>query len=104
MDIEAYVDHNAWWWARSIRKGAANDYIWHREKENGQPEDILMDAFRFMHDRLEGKGPSGLPHKDMMRETILLYVRTRYYKPREKWADIIQTGEEPVPGVRMEIV
>jgi hypothetical protein len=40
----------------------------------------------------------------MMRETILLYVRTRYYKPREKWADIIQAGEEPVPGVRMEIV
>ena len=104
MDIEKYVDDWAWWWARHIRRGSQYDYMWHRVDADGHVEEVLMDAFRFMHDRLEGKGPSGLPHKDMMRTTILLYVRTEHYKPRQKWADIIQAGEEPVSGAKLTIV
>lgn len=95
--MEEYVDHNAWWWYRSIRKGPEHDYIWHRENDDGKPEKILIDAMRFMHDRLGSNAPTGLPHKDLMRETIIRYSKTEYFKPRQKWTDL-GTGEPIAPG------
>lgn len=108
MDLEAYIDHNAWWWARCVRKGADHDYIWYRIDEDGKPIKQMLDAFRFMHGRLDKQGKMAVKaagtHKAMVRQTILEYEKTEYFKPQQLWADTIQTEEDPVSGVRMEIV
>lgn len=108
MDIEKYVDEWVWWWVRHIRRGSQYDYMWHRTNEDGKPIQPMLNAFRFMHGRLAKEGKAAVKaagtHKAMVRQTILEYEKTEYFKPQELWADIIQTGEEPVPGAKLTVV
>ena len=95
--MEEYVDKWVWWWVSHIPRGSQYDYMWHRENDDGTPEKILIDAFRLMHGRLGKDAPIGLCHKDLMRETIIRYSKTEYFKPRQKWADQ-GTGQAYAPG------